>query len=86
MKKMLRARIIIGFSVTAEPPSERRFVEHLARDAGARLSYVRPVSGKVHIFEIEGLRDEEELRLAIERLTRRPDVAYVEQDRILHGQ
>ena len=86
MKNMLRARIIIGFSVSTESPSERRFVEHLARDAGARLSYVRPMSGNVHVFEIEGLRDEEELQLALERLGRRPDISHVAQDRVLHGQ
>jgi len=76
------ARIIIKFRAPADV-SEPAFAKQLARTAGVSLAYVRPLSGGAHLYRVEGARDPAELAGAIERLSKRPDVEYVEPDRIL---
>jgi hypothetical protein len=46
------AQIIVKFSDATMNPSENIFVDQLSHDAGARLIYVRPMSGAAHVFEV----------------------------------
>lgn len=80
------AQLIIKFSEPTIDPMRADFVEHLSRDAGVTLVYVRPMSGGAHLFRIEHLSDKEQLAGAIKRLTKRTDILYVEPDRVLRHQ
>lgn len=79
------SQIIIKFRGSADP-SRPQYVEQLATSAGIGLAYVRPLSGGAHLYFVEGAGDPGKLAQAIERLSKRPDVEYVEPDRILRNQ
>ena len=78
-------RLIIKFTEGAYE-SSAAFMGKLSKDAGTTLIYVRPVSVGGHVFECREIYSPEEMRKVIERLTRRKDVIYVEEDRILRHQ
>lgn len=68
-------------------PARADVLAGLSRDAGAKLVYVRPMSNDAHVLRVEGLADPQDLARAIERLSRRADVEYVEEDvRMYHQQ
>ncbi len=81
----MRARLIIKFTEGAYESSPA-FLGKLSKDAGTALVYVRPVSVGGHVFECRDVYSSEELAEVIQRLTKRKDVVYVEQDRILQHQ
>jgi acetolactate synthase small subunit len=80
------AQIIIKFRNNIFDPSKTAFVQELSRDARAALSYIRPMSGGAHVFAVEKISDAEQLIKVIQRLSQRPDVLYVQQDRMLRHQ
>jgi hypothetical protein len=74
-------QLIIKFRTSSNVnPAQADVLASLSRDAGAKLDYVRPMSGDAHVLRIEGLADPQDLAHAIERLSRRADVEYVEED------
>jgi hypothetical protein len=81
----MRARLIIKFTEGAYESSPA-FLGKLSKDAGTALVYVRPVSVGGHVFECREIYSPEELNKVVERLTRRKDVLYVEEDRMLRHQ
>jgi hypothetical protein len=81
------AQLIIKFRNPEVNVAREPFLADLARDAGARLVYVRPMSGDAHVLRVEGVTSPQELARVIERLSKRADVAYVEEDaRMYHQQ
>jgi hypothetical protein len=84
--KQMPAQIIIKFRNDARDPSKPYFVRELALSAGATLVYVRPMSGRAHVFRVEDITGEGQLTEVIERLSKRPDVQCVEPDNLLYYQ
>lgn len=76
-------QLIIRFSPEVVDPTERKYLEQLARDCGVALFYVRPVAGTAHVFKIAD-GNEAGLEEALQCLSRRPDIVYAERDRIMH--
>lgn len=75
------AQLIIKFHPSVNvTPAQADVLAGLSRDAGVRLAYVRPVSGDTHVLRAENVAGPQELALIIERLSKRADVAYVEED------
>ncbi len=74
-------QLIIKFRASSHvDPAQADVLASLSRDAGARLVYVRPMTGDSHVLRVEGLTDPQDLVRAIERLARRGDVEHVEED------
>lgn len=82
----MNARVIIKFKDSVGEPSGAAFVSGLSDDAGTALTYLRPVSVGGHVFECRDVYNSDELAKVIQRLTKRKDVVYVEQDRMLQRQ
>lgn len=80
------ARIIVKFSDMSVNPADRSFVESLSHDVGVKLDYLRPMSGGAHVFEVHNLRDAAELQEVLRRLSKRPGVAYAEEDSLRRKQ
>ncbi len=82
----MNARLIIKFKDSVRGPSTAAFVSKLSEDAGTTLIYLRPMSVGGHVFECRDVYRSDELAEVIQRLTKRKDVVYVEQDRVLQHQ
>jgi len=80
------SQIIIKFRDLGLDPSRNDFVQELARTANAALVYVRPMSGGAHVFRVENISNPAQLTEVIQRLSRRSDVLYAEQDSIMQHQ
>ena len=76
-------QIIIKFRDPGLDPSQPRLLDEIGRGAGARLVYVRPMSGGAHVLRPENPVDGAELDRIIVRLGKRKDVEYAEPDRIM---
>ena len=74
-------QIIIKFRDSRTDPSQSSLLDEIGRDSGARLVYVRPMSGGAHVLRTGSTVDGAELDRIIERLSKRQDVEYVEPDR-----
>lgn len=81
----VKARFIIKFTEGAYESSPA-FLGKLSKDAGTVLVYVRPVSVGGHVFECRDVYSSDELAEVIQRLTKRKDVVYAEEDRLLRHQ
>lgn len=81
----VKARLIIKFTEGAYESSPT-FLRKLSEDAGTALVYLRRTSVGGHVFECRDLYSSDELMDVIQRLKRRKDVIYVEQDKILKHQ
>lgn len=81
----MNARLIIKFTEGAYESSPA-FLGKLSEDAGTALTYLRPMSVGGHVFECRDVYSSDELVDVIQRLTKRKDVVYVEEDRILQHQ
>lgn len=77
-------RLIIKFRTADTDPSRARYLEHLFRDTGVKLTYVRPMGGGVHVFQMQRPLEGAALQAALEQLGKHPDVQYVEPDRPMH--
>jgi hypothetical protein len=84
--KQPTAQIIIKFRNESFDPSQAAFIQELSRNAKATLVYLRPMSGGAHVFRAENIVLPDELTEIILRLSKRPDVLYVEQDSIMQHQ
>lgn len=85
-KSTREIQIIIKFRDNITDPSNQIFLKGLSRDARAKLSYLRPMSGVAHVFTVADVPDEEALKEIIKRLSRRPEIIYIQQDRIIRHQ
>ncbi len=81
-----KAQIIIKFRDNITNPAENNFVRQLSRCANAELTYLRPMSGGAHVFTAANVPDEEALKEIIKRLSQRPEIKYIQQDRIIRHQ
>ena len=79
------ATLIIKFTEGAFESSPA-FLGKLSEDAGTALIYLRPISVGGHVFTCRDVYNSDELTEVIQRLSKRRDVVYVEQDRILQHQ
>lgn len=79
-------RLIIKFKDNVDEPSSAAFISQLSKDAGTALIYLRSLSVGGHVFECRDVYSSDELAAVIRRLTKRNDVVYVEEDRILQRQ
>jgi hypothetical protein len=61
-------------------------VQELSRDAQTQIIYLRPMSGGAHVFRVMDISDNAQLTTVIQRLSKRPEILYVEQDRIMQHQ
>jgi hypothetical protein len=86
MEELRTAQIIIKFRNDVRDPSQHDFIEGLSRDASAKLVYVRPMSGGAHVFRVDDIADSVQLTEVMQRLSKRPDILYVEQDAIMQFQ
>lgn len=85
--KQRMTQLIIKFRDADFDPSRIAFVQELSRAAQIQISYLRPMSGGAHVFRVTDITDKEQLTMAIQRLSNRPEILYVEQDRIMqHNQ
>ena len=78
-----RSHIIIKFNNNTIDPLRPGFLESLSRDAGATISYLRPMSGNAHVFSIDVIATGSSINTIIRKLSGRADVSYVEQDLIM---
>jgi len=81
-----KIRIIIKFNNSNIDPLRPGFLEGLSHDAGATLSYLRPMSGDAHVFSVDWVSTDSSINIIIRRLSGRVDVVYVEQDSIMKRQ
>jgi hypothetical protein len=79
-------QLIIKFRNNIADPSTIAFVQELSRDAQATLFYIRPMSGGAHVFRVENISTASQLAEVIQRLAKKPEIIYVEQDSIMQHQ
>lgn len=79
------ARLIIKFRDPTIDPTRPGYLRQLASTAATTLIYIRPMSGQAHVLHAEGAAPDR-LPGIVQRLSRHPDVEYVEQDRMLRHQ
>jgi hypothetical protein len=80
------AQIIIKFTEVIPDPSQPSFVKGLSQDAGISIRYVRPMSGGAHVFRVGESIGEKQLSQALQRLNKRNDIVYAEQDSMMRHQ
>lgn len=80
------AQLIIKFRQADFDSSRIAYVQELSRDAQTQIIYLRPMSGGAHVFRIMDISDNAQLTAVIQRLSKRPEILYVEQDRIMQHQ
>jgi hypothetical protein len=80
------SQLIIKFKDDVSDPSNADFVKALSRDAKYLLVYIRPMSGGAHVFRVVDFIDDSQLSEVIQRLLKRSDVTYAEQDRTMQHQ
>lgn len=80
-KTMPAAQVIVKFSDAVRQPDAPEFVDRLARDAGAGVRYLRPMSGDAHVYTVEGIRDDAHLRAVLAGINKRADVVYAESNK-----
>jgi hypothetical protein len=84
--KQNMAQLIIKFRQTDFDPSQGDYLQKISLDIKATLIYLRPMSGGEHIFRVVDISDDVQLLKLIRRLSTRPEILYVEQDRIMQHQ
>jgi hypothetical protein len=77
------SRLIIKFRNSSPDAAKPEVAESLSATAGVRLVYVRAVSGGAHVFNLENTSGSALLAEIIMKLSARPDIMYVEEDRIM---
>lgn len=79
-------QLIVKFRQPDLDPSREELLASLSREAGVKLSYVRPMSGRAHVLRLETAVDPKVLEAIAARLSQRPDVEYAEPDYLLRHQ
>ena len=80
------AQLIIKFRKADFDPSRIAYVQELSRDAQTQIIYLRPMSGGAHVFRVMDISDNAQFATVIKRLSKRPEILYVEQDKIMQHQ
>jgi len=80
------AQLIIKFRNADFDPSRIVYVQELSRDAQTQMIYLRPMSGGAHVFRVMDVSDNAQLTTITRHLSKRPEILYVEQDRIMQHQ
>jgi len=80
------AQIIIKFKDNVPDPSRHEFVQEISSVAKVNLHYLRPMSGGAHVFRVENGGKSAQIGDIIKRLSKRPDIIYVEPDAIMTHQ
>lgn len=78
-------RIIIKVRDAGSIEPTYRDLQRQARQAGATISYVRPLYGNVHLYQVTGT-DADSVALLLRQFETHANVEYVEPDRILRHQ
>ncbi|MBN1614720.1 MAG: hypothetical protein JW950_09670 [Deltaproteobacteria bacterium] len=86
VQDMRTARVIIKFRDPGLDASRSDIAESLSAHAGTNLAYLRSISVGAHVFYLEDVPDRDALTEIIRRLSERPDILYVEEDRIMRHQ
>lgn len=84
--KQKMTQLIIKFRNADFDPSRIAFVQELSRDAQTQMVYLRPMSGGAHVFRVMDIFDNAQLTTVIQRLSKRTEILYVEQDSIMQHQ
>lgn len=79
-------QIILKYKDQGFDPSSGDYLRKLSLEIGTNIIYVRRMSGDSHVLRIEGMVNAEELRRAMDCVTVRPEVEWVEQDRLMRHQ
>jgi predicted glycosyltransferase len=77
------AQLIIKFRKADFDPSQNDFVQKLSDKAQTPIIYLRPMSGGAHVFRVMNIADDTQLKTIIQKLSKMPEILYVEQDRIM---
>ena len=79
------SQVIVKFrDPTLDPTRRDVLLKEIARDAGVRLTYVRPMSGGAHVLRVDGVMNADHLLRVVDRMTKAPEVEYAEPDRLMH--
>lgn len=78
--KNISAQIIIKFQDHVSDPSSGQYVNKLSAAAGAKLFYLRAMSGGAHVFYVREADGKAQLKDVVTRLSRLPDVLHAEPD------
>jgi hypothetical protein len=81
-----KSQIIIKFNNNNINPLGPGFIEGLSRDAGAKILYLRPMSGDAHVFSVNMTNVDSSIDTIIRKLSERMDVTYVESNSIMKHQ
>jgi hypothetical protein len=84
--KQKMTQLIIKFRNADFDPSRIAYVQELSRDAQTQIIYLRPMSGGAHVFRVVNVSATTQLATIIQQLSKRPEILYVEQDRIMQHQ
>ncbi len=84
--KQNMAQLIIKFRQTDFDPSQGDYLQKLSLDIKATLIYLRPMLGGAHVFRVVDISNDVQLSKLVRRLSTRPEILYVEQDRIMQPQ
>lgn len=80
------AQVILKFRDPKFDPSAGDYLSKLSAQMGVNIIYVRPMSGDAHVLRIEAIGTGDSFRRAMDRISTRPEVDWVEQDRIMRHQ
>lgn len=78
-----RYQFIIKFRTAVDDPAQPAFVQQLSLDAGATLRFERTLGTGAHVYSLDGAPGRAEFVELLQRLQHRPDVLYVEEDRLV---
>jgi hypothetical protein len=84
--KLKMAQLIIKFRKADFDPSQGDYLQKLSLKIKTTLVYVRPMSAGAHVFRVVDISDNAQLTTVIQHLSARPEILYVEQDRIMQHQ
>ena len=79
------SQVIIKFrDPTLDSARRDVLLKEIARDAGVRLSYVRPMSGGAYVLRVDGVMNADHLLRVVDRIKKAPEVEDAEPDRRMH--
>lgn len=74
-----RSQIIVKFSIAVADPANPAYLESLGQALGGKVTYLRAMSGGVHVLIVEHAPGMPLVRL-LQRFNGRSDVVYAEDD------
>lgn len=76
--------VIVKFKDPNFDPTRKGYLSDLGRSVGERISYIRPMSGGIHLFRIHSTLKGTNLREVSNKLVKRTEIDYAEPDRLMH--